>query len=373
MNPPYRRALLGVALSIGILGALPAGALAGGNPACGSTLMSNTTLTSNMDCSGYTGTALYMGKNGVVLNLNGHTLFGHPDYDAIDTDGYNRTIIRNGTVDGAYSIYVRSSADTILRNLHVNADGANTSDFGVYDYYSAHTTIQNVDVTGDPYYGMYFEYSAGTTVTASEVSASDYGFYSYYTKGQLLSGNVADADTGFYLEYSDNVRYVNNRSHNNDYGFQINCYGYGNVTLKDNRANNNASYGFYVYECYDANENGSLVSGNRANGGDSGFYDYYSINSRYLSNVANNNTSDGMYFDYPGSMTIKNNTANNNDGDGIALYNNYNDSGNYAADLYSQNSANNNDNYGHYADYPVYGTGNVASGNDTDCFQVSCT
>ena len=375
MNPPYKRALLGAALSIVLLGAVPAVALAGGNPSCGSTLMNNTTLTGNLDCSGYTGTALYMGKNGVVLNLNGYTLFGHPDYDAIDTDGYNKTIIRNGTVDGAYSIYVNGSADTILRNLHVNADGANSNDFGVYDYYSAHTTLQNVDVTGNPYYGMYFEYSAGALLTGSDIDGGEYGVYNYNTTRNTMQDNIARADTGFYEEDSGGNRYINNRANNGEYGFDMECNGYGNVTMRGNRAHNNIYNGFYIYECYTGNNYyGSVIDGNRANNnGDGGFYDYYSINTRYTNNVANSNDGYGMYFDYPGGMVIRWNTTNNNDGSGVEIYENYSGDGYYNAKLYSQNTANDNGDYGHYADYPVYGTGNVADDNATqDCYQVSC-
>ncbi len=75
MKPAYTRAALGVALALGMLGVVPGVAFAA-NPSCGDTLYANKTLTADLDCSGYGGTALYMGKKGIVLNLNGHTIWG---------------------------------------------------------------------------------------------------------------------------------------------------------------------------------------------------------------------------------------------------------------------------------------------------------
>ena len=75
MNPPYRRMALSVILALGVLGAIPGVALAA-QPSCGDTLYVNTTLTGDLDCSAYGGTALYMGKKGITLNLNGYTIWG---------------------------------------------------------------------------------------------------------------------------------------------------------------------------------------------------------------------------------------------------------------------------------------------------------
>src|SRR5262249_4643836 len=89
------------ALLLGALTATPAAA-ASSAPACGSTLTTDTVLTSDLNCP--TGAGLIIGANGITLNLAGHTLYG-----AIEIQGeaapIEGTTIRNGTIaDSAVGI-----------------------------------------------------------------------------------------------------------------------------------------------------------------------------------------------------------------------------------------------------------------------------
>ena len=106
-------------------------------PTCGQTLTTNTTLTADLDCSGYGGTALYMGANSIVLNLNGHTIWGPTGNEGqygVYTDGYNRTTIKNGSINHYYiGAYLNGSNRTLVQNVEMA--GENADDYGVYiDY-----------------------------------------------------------------------------------------------------------------------------------------------------------------------------------------------------------------------------------------------
>src|SRR5437867_4217274 len=91
-------------------------------PGCGDTLYANTTLSADVDCSGYNGTALYMGKNGITLDLNKHTIWGftgNDSRDGVDTNGYNMDTITNGTIanfgDDVYLYYSSNTKVTKLK------------------------------------------------------------------------------------------------------------------------------------------------------------------------------------------------------------------------------------------------------------------
>jgi hypothetical protein len=382
MEPAYRRLVLGVTLALGVLGAIPSVVLAA-QPACGDTITTNTTLTADLDCSATDIDGLIVGADGIILNLNGHTITGFTGADArsgVFVADDSHVTVKNGTIENFhYGIVVEPGDDTILRNLTIHGEAADANDLGIWDYYSAHTTIHNVDIDG-VYQGIYFEYSAGSVVMGNDVTADDTAYYADGTTAVLLTGNVAHAPTGFYESNSGGNRYLGNTSSGGTNGFYMDCGAYGRVTLKNNTANNNDSYGFYLSECYnDTNRAGSIVVNNVANlnddgsGGGYGFYDYYSINSTWTYNTANDNGNDGLFFDYPGGDVIKYNVAKRNGDDGIELSNNSNGSGYYNARAVSYNTANSNDDYGIYASYPAPGRGNVARNNGTrNCVSVSC-
>jgi parallel beta-helix repeat protein len=387
MKPAYKRAALALMVALGMLSVVPGVAFAA-NPACGTTIMSNVTLTSDMDCSASGTDGLIFGKKGLTINLNGYTLWGpdgDDDYDGIDTDGKKNVTVKNGTIARwGYAVYVYATVGGTFKNLTIIGD-AETHEEGIYVYYGANNLVTN-NTVDDVGYGIDVEYSAGNWITNNTVTDAYDAFYGYLGQGDRFIGNraIGYSDTGFYDEYGANNTYNNNRADpdgdGGGYGFYFYCYEYGWVTAKNNWTANNSDDGFYIYECYDyysySSFQASVISGNTSvDNDDNGFYDYYSLQAKYMNNTANRNGDDGFYFDYPGGLTVTGNTANRNDSDGMEFYDmGYGNYGN--PKVVSNNTTNRNGDYGILADYGIgNATGNKARNNGTspdDCWNVPC-
>jgi nitrous oxidase accessory protein NosD len=384
----FGRLILLASVCFGMLGLRPLAASASPQPSCGDTLTHDTTLTADLDCSSYNSTALVLGANGITLNLGGHKLIGPDDGSTygVDTGSSSRNdTITNGTITGFYiDVYLDYSSDTTISNLKMT-DAGNHNDYAVYEDYGAGNTIVNNTITGF-YDATYSEYGAGNKYVDNVISGiTSYGIYFDYDAGDLIKGNKITGDgsstDGVYDDESENQHYIGNRFDQNDYGLYTDCGDEGRTFVKHNIADNNSSYGFYIYDCYGepsyAPGTGSKVVGNIARGNDTGFYDYYSIDGVYRDNLAKHNVSYGFEFDYPSEMIIRHNVANNNGGSsyGFDITENYADSDYNAVD-FSYNTANSNY-YGIYADYGIPGSHNHAHHNTegdnyADCYNVSC-
>lgn len=375
------RAVLASLAAFSMLTLVP-GTVFAAQPSCGDTLMVDTTLTADLDCSAIDSDGLILGKDGIVLNLNGFTIWGFTGSDdnrGAYAIGVNHTKVRNGTIrDFQVGYEVEYGADNVVRNVHFIGE-AGAADEGVYDYYSAHTVVDNVEVDDYPT-GMYFEYSAGGVVMNSDVAgAADESYYLDGTTRMLLTGNSAapaSGGTGFYEDNSGGNRYLGNSSTGGEFGFDMECGGYGRVILRNNMVSGASNVGILLAECYNMrNDLGSIVTGNTSNSnGSYGFQDYQSYNATWLNNVAKFNQSSGFYFDQPGGAIIKFNVGSRNDDDGFEFHNNYNGDGDSNVRAFSYNTAKRNDEDGFDAsEYPIPGTGNVARLNgEQNCVAVSC-
>ena len=213
----------------------------------------------------------------------------------------------------------------------------------------------------------------------SDVAGADEAYSLDGTTGMLLSGNSAapaSGGTGFYEDYSGGSRYLGNTSTGGEFGFELDCNGYGRVIVRNNTVSGASNVGILLSECYNAiNDLGSIVTGNTSNSnGSYGFQDYRSYNATWTNNVARFNQSSGFYFDGPGGATIKFNVGSRNDDDGFEFHSNSSGDGQANAKAFSYNTANRNDDDGFDAsEYPVPGKGNVARNNDdVNCIMVSC-
>jgi parallel beta-helix repeat protein len=389
MKPAYKRAALGAVVAMAMLGVVPGVAFAA-QPSCGDTIMTNVTLTADLDCSGYGGNGITFGKKGLTLNLNGHTIWGTDGDDSnygVYTNYKKNVTVKNGTLDGwGNAVYADSTVGGTYKNLKLR-DTANDEplDEGIYIYEGANNLVTNNNSDGVGY-GIDVEYSAGNWITNNTVKNAYDGVYLYYEQSDHVSGNTAMgySDVGFNdYESGDNVYNNNHADADGDgggYGFYLECDGYGWVTVTNNTATDNSSYGFEIYECYDDyaynSFQNSVISGNVSNDNSGyGFYDYYSLQAKYTNNTAKRNGSYGFYLDYPGGLTVTGNVANDNDSDGIYMddmgYGNY---GN--PKVVSNNTANGNTGYGIYADYGVANaSGNQAHNNSNapdDCWNIAC-
>ena len=376
------RVILGAVVSFGMLAMVPGVAFAA-QPACGDTLMANTTLTADLDCSAYAGNALTLGKNGIKLNLGGHTLTGYTGDDtnaAVYTERKDTTIT-NGTIqDAGYSVYLYGAKGTTVSSLTLNAEAiASTKDLGVYVEYGVNNTVSHVTTNGQ-YYGIFLYGSASNSVSYNTTTADDIGIYSEYDSRDTFSHNTTHAPYGIYNDYSGGSSYLYNTTNGGaGDGMYIDCDDYGPATVIGNTSNNNGDEGIVTYYCYvdpPGAPEPTLVMGNTANGNASyGFYDYYSIGATFTKNTANSNGSDGFYFDYPGDHHITRNVAKHNTDSGIELADNYGIGYGVPADI-SRNVLKWND-YGIYANYAVPDGvchGNTIRHNTTDdFFSVNCS
>jgi parallel beta-helix repeat protein len=389
MNPAYRRAALAVTIALGMLSVVPGVAFAA-QPSCGDTLMANTTLTADLDCSAYAGTALYMGKKGITLNLNGHTIWGwtgDDSYDGVDTNDKKHTTIKNGTIaDFDIAVYLNQSVGGTVKNLTLDGSGTDTNDYGVYVYYGTSNTINNLDIDAfDEGIDMYG--SAHNWVTNNHITNSSYGIYTEYESLDTFVNNYAEYDyAGFYEDYGGGQTWKNNVANGDeltgDYGFYFDCDEYGIITATGNETwGNDDGYGFYFYYCYDYYNSStppSIIKNNYSHDnvdGTYGFYDYYSIRAVWENNVSKRNDSYGFYMDYPGYVVFRWNIANRNGDDGIYATDNYGSGyGNFAS--FVGNKANYNEDYGIDADYGITNaSGNTAKGNGNapdNCYNVDC-
>ncbi len=379
MNPPYRRAILGVALSLLMLGAVPSVVLAA-QPSCGDTLLVNTTLTANLDCSGYNGTALTMGAPDIVLNLNGKTITGpagDEGWVGVDTNSYNRTTIRNGKINHyRYGVLVNDSNKTVVKGIQML--GENNNDYGVFMTYSNKSVLKNLNISGVRY-GVKAEYGAQNTIMTSTLQGdlgNGMGLWLYQEARDTVSGNQFRGYEGVYDYGSQRTVYTANASNNNTFGYYTDCDGQGTVVMTNNTANGNSTYGFYANSCYTLDHPiddyiGSRFVGNSAtNGGGYGFYTEYSYNELWRENVSTDNGSNGFYFWYPSTARIVYNTSLRNDNTGFYVGSNYTY---YNVDRISFNTARRNANYGFFADFGAPGDANVSKLNTPNyCYNVDC-
>jgi hypothetical protein len=263
-----RPALLAAAVAAA---ALAAPAVASANPACGSTVTHNVTLHSDMTCLSSDG--LDVGKSGVTINLNGHTITGTSSYDGINNYHHNNVTVENGTVrDFDYGVLYEYTAGS--RILHVKA--LNIAYDGIGFWYSTNGLIDRSTATGGSY-GLYLYQNYKVNVTNSKAHNNTYGVYDYYSHATLDNVTANSNQYGFYIDYplatgtSKKPAYYlirNSTANNNSYaGFYI-YDNYGREYLADligNTANNNSSYGFYA-------EYRTKGSHNHAHGNGTNFY-----------------------------------------------------------------------------------------------------
>jgi parallel beta-helix repeat protein len=242
-----------VAMAVGGL-ALAAPGVAGANPTCGSTVTHSVKLTADMSCPVSSG--ILVGKSGITINLNGHTITGPSTgtYYGVYDSGYARVTIENGTVQNFYD--------------------------GVDVEYSSQSKIVNIKAHGAQAAGIAYQYSLDGSIDHSAASHN--------------------ADEGIYLYENTNVNATNSTAtHNSTYGFYD---YYSAATLNHNTANDNSNYGIFLeYPAAYTSLGPYVVKNSTANGnGIAGVYvtnntPQWQYQADLIANTANNNTDFGFY------------------------------------------------------------------------------
>ena len=386
MKSSYKRVALGFVVALGMLGVVPGVAFAA-NPNCGTTIMVNTTLHADMDCTASGTDGIIFGKKGLTLNLNGHTIWGPTGSDThngVNTNEKKHVTVKNGTIsDFYYGVYANESVGGTFKNLTIVGDTDDSDPLGIYVSYGANNTLNKIH-TSDFYVAIYLYGAVNNWVTNNNTVGAEYGIYTEYDSQDHFVNNYAEATYAYYEDYGGGQTWTNNVANGaNDggiYGFYFDCDEYGQLWASGNEAHDFADYGFYVYYCYDWTNpaaNPSAVKNNSAhdNAGDSadGFYDEESLYATWTNNVAKNNETYGFDMESSGQEVFNSNVANHNGSDGIYT-DTYSTSYNFAS--FANNKANNNDGYGIDGDYAIpNASGNTAHGNGTapdDCFNVDC-
>ena len=238
--------------------ALAEPSVAAANPACGATAKHNVTLTGDMNCSASGTNGINVGKSGITINLNGHTLTGPGSntcclFGIEDSVGYDKVTLENGTVRdfyGAVQFYYTTGAQFLhVKALHNNEglDVENSQD-GVID----HSTVSN-NVTN----GIFLIENTNVDVTSSKATHNGYDGVDDNESLGTLNHVTANANGGWGV-YVDHPAWIganyytienSTANHNFQTGFQIAenypTYLYQAIVL-DNTANDNGQYGFYA-------------------------------------------------------------------------------------------------------------------------------
>jgi parallel beta-helix repeat protein len=384
---------------------------------CGQVIAANTVVSN--DLTNCPGDGLVIGANGIVLDLNGHTITGTDNGNGIVIGTHNHVTVKNGRVAGFTSgIYVNGPDNTVSKitsknnsydGVYVdNADrfrmtsswtignssnGVESSDSsnGTYDGVQANgngssgldiyansssivgTTITQSTANGNGNDGIYLYNVRFVSVTKNTLNGNYSGFYSVFTNGtgSVISGNKAtdNSQNGFYLAFANGFTFTGNRASNNLTGF-YDDYASSSNTYDGNLATGNA-YGFQLYQSTNSvlrnNTAGASQGTSGAGGGNQwGIYVTSSSGAVISDNKAHGNkVGDGIYVDSGSSgTTIRRNQTNRNHHDGI------NDAD--TSSTVVQNVADFNLNFG-IESAGTDGGGNEAHGNGAgQCSGVSC-
>lgn len=235
--------------------ALAGPSIAGANPACGSTVTHSVTLTADMTCM--TSNGITVGKSGITINLNGHTITGPSgmtSYYGVFDSGFGHVTVENGTVQNFYdAVHVDSSSGTKI--LKIKARGANnagiyytTSQDGVVDHSGAsHNAIgislgvnRNVNVTNSTAAHNANEgvYDNDSVATLNHVTASNNPGYGVYVDQPVASTTAGDYKIENSTANSNGITGFEIFDNLPQWQFQAN--------LVANTANSNSAFGFYA-------------------------------------------------------------------------------------------------------------------------------
>jgi len=274
-------------------------------PSCGATITTSITLQANLNCSAGGTNGLNVGKDGIVINLNGHSIVGAGGangYIGIYNNAFQKVTVKNGTIKKFYTGYGSFAAvGEKVTYVHFVAIGNNGLDIasgagGTYSY----DTVKNAQI------GVYTNSGSGGKFAHNTLTGNGYGAFEGYSLGNTWTANNFSHSTteGYFDGYGPTVLTGNISSYNSGLGFQLNCNGYGTAVVKSNTANYNGSYGIFS-ECPAVSGHASTVSGNTASHNLSfGIYSFGDAQATFSGNTANGNTNYGFYFGNPDGCVI---------------------------------------------------------------------
>jgi hypothetical protein len=340
-------------------------------PKCGATIKTSIKLHANLNCSAGGTNGLNVGKNGIVIDLNGYTITGSggsTGYDGIYNNGYHNVTVTNGTIkqfDHGY-LSVAAVGETVTHvhvvdvktgNLYYSGLDISSGSGGTYAY----DTVKNAYIGVSTYLAVGAKFSHNT-LTGNGFGASESSSHG----SNWTSNNFSHSKYPGYVDGNGSTILTGNiSSYNGGYGFQLSCDGYGIATVKNNTANYNANHGI-LSMCAALNGHKSTFSGNTtSHNAGFGISSNYDTQATFSGNIADANSLGGFYFTDPLNCVITLNTSNGNiNSDGMF----FQTDNSYFPAKVAKNSSSNNGYYGYNADHPVTGSGDTGSNNAAGLF-----
>jgi parallel beta-helix repeat protein len=266
------------------------------SPPCGSTITTDTTLDSDMTCSG---TAITIGADNITLDGAGHTITGDTSGGGVENYGYNYVTVKNCTVTNFnHGIFFQSCSHSTLDSNTVSSNvGAGNAGGG----------------------GMNLQYGSNNSLTNNTVNSNVAGGIGVSSSSSNLTNNTANSNStaiGIDIEGSNNV-VTSNTANLNGTGLKIG--GANNNVLSSNTANFNSD-GIFLY----ASNSNTLDSNTADSNGAYGIWVFYSNGNIITGNTVKSNGNDGifLYFDSSGNRvggttTGAGNTIAFNGGNGV--------------------------------------------------------
>ncbi|MEY4899649.1 MAG: hypothetical protein RI895_71 [Actinomycetota bacterium] len=298
--------------------------------------------------------------------------------NTVDIDSANITLNLNGytlsTSNGDVINVIKSGFTLTGGTISVNNDNTH----GVFANEGFSTLniskVNFVDVCVCNTKGMYIENVAQANISNSKFSNLMFGLNSVYSNVNLSNSTFDSNYQGFYSQWG-NVVNITGSSFINNEGIGIRQDNAGSFNVSSSKADNNL-IGMALDPNYVGvvNINSSFARNNDVTGIVVSNAKFPGKTSSIINSVASGNRGGmGFFLQYPGSFSLKGNLANNNSIHGIYVTasTDYPGAGLYVTGSY--NSANFNGGRGLYAQYPVAGTGNTATGNTYDsCLGFVC-
>jgi hypothetical protein len=301
---------------------------------CGA-LTVNATLKSDLTCP----ETIDINSANITLNLNGYTLDTAVN-DVVDVNASGFTLT-GGTIsvnnENTHGVYANEGFSTL--NI---------------------SKVNFIDVCDCNTKGMYIERIARANISNTKFSNLMFGLLSVYSNVNLSNSTFDSNFDGFYSN-SDNVVNITGSSFINNGRYGIRGENSASFNVSSSKADYNLDSGMYLVANRQGvvNINSSFAQNNLGNGIQVYESTLAGKTSSIINTVASGNYN-GIYVQRPGSMTLKGNLANNNRNEGIYVFDNFGSNGPLTG---SYNSANYNGAHGLYAEFPVAGTGNTATGN----------
>jgi parallel beta-helix repeat protein len=235
---------------------------ANGNGAhCGGYVTQDLTL--NHDIYGCVDGGLVVGKSGVTIDLNGHTITGLGEGDGIAVAGVSGVTVRNGTITN-FEVGVRLQGVTNSRFLDTRL--SLNSDASAWVESSSHNKFKHLTMTENGDGGFRLIASHNNRIAKNAVSgASDSGIMMEERSSQnrLVRNRIKLAGEGIKVEGgTDNRVFRNTTNWNGGAGIEVAEDSF-NTRINENQAHHNGGDGIFVEGA------GTQLNGNHAgcNGG----------------------------------------------------------------------------------------------------------